>query len=191
MKRYIISFLLILSIFSNAAELQGYYHQKILNKEMADIIYQDVIRFSREFDVDPALITAIIESESNFNPTALSPKGAKGLMQIMPLTSKELGVNSDSISGNLYGGIKHFSSLLTKTNGDITLALAGYNAGYGNLLKYDGIPPFLETQNYIEKTITIYKTLNTKINDYAFNKNEWENKNNNVFGWDNEIKNTQ
>lgn len=160
--------------------LRSYYSQKIINQEMANKLYYDVNRFSEEFKVDEKLITAIIQVESNFSHNAVSPKGAIGLMQLMPGTAELLNVNINDPTENLYGGIKYFSKLLEKNNNDISLALAAYNAGMGNVSKYDSIPPFSETQNYIEKVLSIYQNLSgTGIPLYS---NEFSNTN---FDWSN------
>ena len=112
---------------------------------------------SQKYGVDSSLIMAIIETESNFNSKAKSPVGAKGLMQLMDPTAKEVGVkNVWSIRENVMGGTKYYSRL-EKVLGDKKLALAAYNAGIGNVRKYGGIPPFKETQNYVGKVIASEK----------------------------------
>ena len=100
------------------------------------------------------LLKSIAKAESNFNPTAVSHAGAVGIMQLMPTTAQSLGVtNSYDARQNIMGGAKYISSLLSKYNGDTSLALAAYNAGSGNVAKYGGIPPFAETQNYVKKVM--------------------------------------
>lgn len=101
--------------------------------------------------IDPDLYERQINQESRFNPAALSPKGAKGLAQLLPGTAKELGVNIDDPWENLVGGARYMKRHLNTHGGDVALALASYNAGPGNVKKHGGVPPFKETQDYIAK----------------------------------------
>lgn len=107
--------------------------------------------------VDPLLVRGIIEVESGFEPSALSPKGAMGLMQLMPGTASDLGVSDpwDPVQ-NIKGGTKYLSWLLKKYNGDLEKALAAYNAGPNAVDYYNGIPPFQETQDYVRTIIARY-----------------------------------
>lgn len=112
---------------------------------------------AEEYDVDVALLESIAKAESNFTSDAKSSAGAIGIMQLMPSTASSLGVaDSYDAKSNIMGGAKLISQLLDKYDGDISLALAAYNAGSGNVAKYGGIPPFKETQNYVKKVTEYY-----------------------------------
>lgn len=108
-------------------------------------------------NLDPNLVLAIVEAESNYDPKAKSRVGAEGLMQLMPKTAGSLAVpNSFHILSNVTGGCEYFRRLLTEFQ-SVELALAAYNAGPANVKKYGGIPPFKETRRYVKKVIAIYK----------------------------------
>lgn len=107
---------------------------------------------AREFDVDPALVRAVIHAESAFNKTAVSPAGAQGLMQLMPATARELGVdNAMSATDNIRGGVHYLAKMLQRFQGDISLATAAYNAGPGAVGRHGGIPPYAETRAYVHR----------------------------------------
>jgi len=108
-------------------------------------------KIATERGVDPDLVNAVIETESGWNESAISPKGAKGLMQLMDSTAEHFGVK-DSLDPiqNIKGGVDFLKHLLERYD-DTKLALAAYNAGEGNVKKYGGIPPFEETQNYVKR----------------------------------------
>lgn len=104
------------------------------------------------YQISANLIKAVAKAESEFNPNAVSRCGAQGVMQLMPATAASLGVkDSFDPEQNIMGGAKYLSQLLDKYEGNVSYALAAYNAGSGNVAKYGGIPPFKETQNYVKK----------------------------------------
>lgn len=103
-------------------------------------------------DLDADLIRAVVKMESAFDPTVVSPAGARGLMQLTPAAAKEMGVvDAFDPRENIMGGAKYLKQLLDANRGDVSLALASYNAGLGNVRRYKGIPPFKETRNYVRK----------------------------------------
>jgi len=109
-----------------------------------------IMRAGEREGVDPRLVHAVIWQESKYKNDAVSHVGAQGLMQLMPATAKRFGCeNSNDAESNINAGVKYLRVLLKRFDGDVTLALAGYNAGEGNVDKYEGVPPFGETQNYV------------------------------------------
>jgi soluble lytic murein transglycosylase-like protein len=112
---------------------------------------------AREHRVQPALVKAVIAAESNFDPGAVSRKGARGLMQLMPETAEELGVDdSFEPSANVRGGTRYLRSMLDRY-GDLSRAIAAYNAGPTAVDRYGGIPPYRETQDYVNRVLTYYR----------------------------------
>jgi len=112
-----------------------------------------VAPIAARYNLDTELVLRIIEAESGGDPRAVSPKGAQGLMQLMPETARALGVSDPFDPGqNIEGGVRYLSHLLQRF-GDLRLALAAYNAGPGRVLQYGGVPPFPETQRYIERIL--------------------------------------
>jgi len=117
-----------------------------------------ILQASNRYQVDPAIIQAIIMAESSYNPKAVSRRGAKGLMQLMPRTARALGVkDSFNPEHNINGGVKYFKQLLNQFDGDLKLALAAYNAGSRKVRRYKGVPPFKATHRYIKKVFEYHR----------------------------------
>ncbi|MBW2631592.1 MAG: lytic transglycosylase domain-containing protein [Deltaproteobacteria bacterium] len=134
--------------------------------EQPDYLFHTIIQeASNRYQVDPALIRAIIMAESSYNPRAISRKGARGLMQLMPATAKALGVeDSFNPEHNIYGGVKYFKQLLDRFDGDTRMALAAYNAGSRKVRQYQGVPPFKATHYYIKRVFSYYDHYKAEMN---------------------------
>jgi hypothetical protein len=118
----------------------------------------DIVSAAKLTGVDAALLRAVIHAESGFNPRALSYKGAQGLMQLMPSTAFELGVgDAFDPAENISGGARYLAELLRDFKGDVKLAAAAYNAGVGAVTKYGGVPPYAETQVYVQRVALLYQ----------------------------------
>ena len=127
--------------------------------------YHTVIwKAAERYWVNYALVKAVIKTESNFNPLAVSRAGAKGLRQLMPGTADALGVD-DSFhpEENIQGGVRHLRYLLDRFKGDLSLALAAYNAGEKVVFRYNGIPPYKETRKYIRRVLRYFKNYTSEI----------------------------
>ena len=123
-----------------------------------DKIQEVILRASRRYRLEPALIQAVIKVESDFNPLAVSSAGAMGLMQLMPATAKDLGVsNPFNPSENIMGGVRHLSDLLEYFEGDLTMSLAAYHAGARRVEQFGHVPPIDQTHRYVWKVLTAYQ----------------------------------
>ncbi|MEZ4751536.1 MAG: lytic transglycosylase domain-containing protein [Bdellovibrionota bacterium] len=121
---------------------------------------QNVADAARRAHLDPKLVQAVVEVESNYNARAISRKGAMGLMQVMPATAGELGIHQPLHAlDNLQGACQYLRRLINRYSGDLKLALAAYNAGPHNVDRYKGIPPFKETRKYVKRVLRIYDRL--------------------------------
>ncbi|MFN4197009.1 MAG: lytic transglycosylase domain-containing protein [Caldimicrobium sp.] len=138
---------------NNLSFLKG----KIEEEGLANKFHQIFEEVAKEFNLDPLLLKAIAKVESNFNPRAISPKGAMGIMQIIPTTAKLVGLSNpfDPVE-NIYSGAKYLKWLLDEFK-DLKLSLAAYNAGPEAVRQYGGIPPYPETQNYVQNVLYYYK----------------------------------
>jgi soluble lytic murein transglycosylase-like protein len=118
-----------------------------------------ISEFSKKYQVDFALIKAMIRAESGFNPLAISRKGAKGLMQLMPETASRMNVsNVFNPRENIEGGVRHFKNLLSLFDNDVRLSLAAYNAGENLVAELRSIPPYRETVDYVRKVLSYYQS---------------------------------
>lgn len=131
--------------------------------------YRDEIATaSREFGVDEAIVRAIIHAESAYNPNAVSRVGAQGLMQLMPATARRFGVaNAFDAAQNIRGGVRYLAWLLKRFDGNLTLAAAGYNAGEGAVDKYGGVPPYRETQRYVQRVAQLAERYRSALSPVA------------------------
>jgi soluble lytic murein transglycosylase-like protein len=131
----------------------------------AEIPYGELIHEKAEkYDVDPALVAAVIEQESRFRRRAVSPVGAKGLMQLMPRTGRWMGASDlYDPEQNVDAGVKYIKYLQKRFDGNLTKTIAAYNAGEGNVMRYRGVPPFRETRTYVKKVMQNYNKRNKQI----------------------------
>lgn len=143
------------SDFQDANDARDYIHAFAGTEHIRDI----ASRHSEKYGIDTNLVMAVIQVESSFRVDAVSKAGARGLMQLMPETAKELGVADVFCpEQNIYGGVKYLAALMNLYNGDIGLVLAAYNAGIGNVSRFgNNIPPFPETMVFIERVLEIHR----------------------------------
>ena len=168
MKKVMLIVIIVLGSLSSFSATKLTYKDKIMNymqKENpklstkdAESIYKTVMFFSNKYKVSSDLIFAIIDQESNYNYKDSSSAGAIGLMQIIPATANYLKINPYNSTQNIEGGVRYFKEMLDKYQKP-SLALAAYNAGPGAVDKYNGIPPYKETTNYVSKISKIYQNL--------------------------------
>ena len=141
--------------FTNVDYGTGY--EKVMSESDRPVSrsYESIVREKASlYNIDPSIINAIIEAESGWDPNAISPKGAMGLMQIMPGTAIDLGLsNPFDPEENIDAGIRYFKMLLKKFNGDAKLAVAAYNAGPSVVEEYGGVPSYAETKRYIRNVL--------------------------------------
>jgi len=123
---------------------------------------------AQKYGVDPALVAAVVETESRFRPNARSRVGARGLMQLMPRTGRWLGAsNLNDPEQNLDAGVKYIKYLQGRFDGNLKKTIAAYNAGEGNVKRYNGVPPFHETRSYVNKVMSRYAKRNDQLKSYA------------------------
>ena len=163
MKRIILYIVISIQLLSAPDNIFNYIknsNPKLKDGEI-EWLYNRIDKYSRQYNIDPYLIVAVMEKESSFDHETISSAGALGLMQIMPSTAKELGVNPKRAEENIEGGIRYLRQQLDKYEGryKVHYALASYNAGAGAVRKYGGIPLYAETQNYVRKIVEKYNKL--------------------------------
>lgn len=123
---------------------------------------------AQKYGVDPALVAAVVETESKFRPHARSRVGARGLMQLMPRTGRWLGAsNLNDPNQNLDAGVKYLKYLSQRFDGDLKNTIAAYNAGEGNVKRYGGVPPFHETRSYVKKVMSKMVQRNDQLQSFA------------------------
>jgi soluble lytic murein transglycosylase-like protein len=148
------------------AEVRGLVADEVMDEVMEEIAAapagSDITALAtaaaRRHGLEPALVLAVVQVESAFRPHAISPKGAQGLMQLMPPTARELGVkDAFDPEQNLDGGARYLRQLLVRYKGDVKRALAAYNAGPGAVDRHQGVPPYRETRQYVRRVLDKYK----------------------------------
>ncbi len=147
--------------FNSNASSENNYGTSAASNSGSRNAYDSYIRASAaRHGVDPGLMKAMMHTESAFNPNARSPVGAQGLMQLMPATARRFNVaNAWNPAENIEGSAKYIAWLMKRFNNNVEFAVAGYNAGEGNVDKYKGIPPFKETRNYVQRVMSRYHSL--------------------------------
>jgi soluble lytic murein transglycosylase-like protein len=135
-----------------------------LKSRISIVTYDEIIdKASKQFNVDPCLIKAIIKAESSFEPDAISKSGAQGLMQLMPSTAKDMNVkNPFDPEENIFGGTKYFSLLLKKFKRNRRMAIAAYNVGANTVVNHDSVPPIPQTRRFVDRVMEYYIELKKK-----------------------------
>lgn len=140
--------------FPESQHEENGFPQSPSTRSVQNRIEQCISKAAADYDLPPTLIRGVIKAESDFQVTAVSPAGAKGLMQLMPGTVQDLGVkNPFDIEQNIDGGARYLRKMLDMFDGNVALALAAYNAGPGKVIQYRGIPPYQETQHYVRRVL--------------------------------------
>lgn len=145
-------------IVKDTAKVDPNYQQLAKGRVVSSVAIDKAIEdAAAKHNVDANLVRALVKVESNFNPSAVSRKGAMGLMQLMPATARELKVtNPFDPAQNVDAGVRHLKGLLNNFNGDVSLSLAAYNAGQGAVQRNRGVPPYAETRNYVRRITSLY-----------------------------------
>lgn len=164
-------------IYKDRAETAPARNTPFSNRHPSE--YHNIIHAkASQYDLDPLLIKAVITTESNWDKRAVSRKGAMGLMQLMPATAADMNVRDPyDPEENIEGGTKYLRHLLERFNGDLTLALAAYNAGPKTVEKYGYIPPITETKQYVQKVLSLYRGQDILLslpNDTAKSRKKYE-----------------
>ena len=154
----------------SAAKIVEHNLTPVYSNQTEWLFHPIIIQTATRYQIDPALVKAIIMAESGYNSKAISKNGAVGLMQLMPETAQELNIEDIfNPKQNIDGGVRYFKQLVDQFNGDIKLALAAYNAGSKTVRQYKGVPPFKETQNYIKKVFEYYQLYKDQIKEEVDN----------------------
>jgi soluble lytic murein transglycosylase-like protein len=144
-----------------ASAVRGFVPDEVLDEVAAPQggdLRETAALAARRHGLDPDLVIAVVSVESGFRPEAVSPKGAQGLMQLMPATAEALGIeDAFDPAQNLDGGARHLGQLLTLYGGDLAKALAAYNAGEGAVHRHGGVPPYRETRAYLKRVLERYR----------------------------------
>lgn len=159
-------------IFSNSDDLNQFFNSQQLlksdqkkkylrrstNKNLSNSVSKLIDQIATQYDIDPEFVNAVARVESNLNPSAVSPKGALGVMQLLPSTADRFGVHDIyDPKQNIEGGVRYLKFLGNMFSGNLPLVLAAYNAGENAVKRFNGVPPYKETQNYIHKIQQLYK----------------------------------